>query len=946
MNTETQAPKPTIPLKFTLNGKPVETLITPGQFLLDVVRLQFGLTAAKHGCDIGICGACTLIVNGKAVKACIYAAEKAQGAEVWTLEGLSDEQYLDPLQDAWLRHGASQCGYSTPGMIMAAKALLLKNPDPTREDIIKALSGNLCRCTGYQQIVDAVLEAAEMIRKGIQKVPLKEETSSAVIGKGAYSKDTLDKVTGHCKFTDDVDWKDALWAQVARSTQPHALLGEIDTSKAKEYPGVVAVFTHADIPGSKRYGKAIRDQSVLAFRKVRHIGEPVALIVAETREAAAEAAKLVRIEYTPLPHVFDCEEALRPEAPVIHDEPEAIQDFVHEQWLNPRQTGTFPPNVLYYFPIRKGNIEEGFAQSDLIVERTYRTPWIEHACMEYEAAIAIPDADGGIRVSAPTQNVFLDRREICDVLGIPKEKVRIIQLPMGAAYGKREDMFGQLQVSLAAWLLKKPVKMVYTREETFAWTTKRYPMAMKYKTGVTKEGKILAFEATLLVEKGAYASWGPSGLRKSVVHAAGPYEIPNIKVDGYSIYTNNIPTGPMRGFGATEVAFAHETHIDNIARELGMDPVEFRKKNLIPSGGKTATGQILNVACTPQDTLEAAIKKLEELPPLPPPAQPHIKRGRGLATMMYGIGYGHGIPDIGSAVCELMGDGTLMVKTSAVDYGQGLLTAFSQIAAQTAGVPFNHVQIITGDTQETPDSGSSVATRQTHVSGNAVRIAAEKLKIAILEQAGKIVGLPAEELSIKDGYISKGERNLLTLRELAKKLASEGIFLKKQGRFKAKTTALDISCGQGDAYWPYAFGTQIVELDVDTQTGKVALQRIIAAHNVGKVLNPNNVLGQIYGGISQGIGMALMEEFKFEEGKPASLNFDTYRIPRTLHMPPMEAVIMEIPEVTGPYGAIGIGEPSTVPTAPAIINAIAQATGKEFNSLPVTKETILKAISE
>jgi len=945
MTKEIQPSQTPITLRFRLNGKPVETLIKPGDFLLEVIRTHFGLTAAKHGCDIGLCGACTMIINGKSVKTCIYAAEKAQNAEVWTLEGLSDKDFLDPLQDAWLRHGASQCGYSTPGMIMAAKALLLKNPNPSREEVIQSLSGNLCRCTGYQQIVDAVLEAARIMREGIQKVPIKEELSSVVLGKSSFSKDTLDKVTGHCKFTDDHPWEGALWAQVARSPQAHAWIENIDISEARKLPGVVAVYTHEDIPGSKLYGKAIRDQSVLAFRKVRHIGEPVALIVAQTRETACQAAQLVKVDYTPLPAVFDCEEALKPDSPVIHDEPEAFQDFVHEQWMNPRKSGGFPLNVLYYFPIRKGNLEEGFNQSDLIVERTYRTPWIEHACMEYEAAIAIPDTEDGIRVSAPTQNVFLDRREIADVLGIPKEKVRVIQLPMGAAYGKREDMFGQLQVSLAAWLLKKPVKMVYTREETFAWTTKRYPMTMKYKTGVTKEGKILAFEATLLVEKGAYASWGPSGLRKSTVHAAGPYEIPHVKIDGYSIYTNNVPAGPMRGFGATEVGFAHEAHMDNIARELGMDPVEFRKKNLIPAGGKTVTGQILNVACTPEDTLNAALKKLQELPPLPEPDKPFIKRGRGLATMMYGIGYGHGIPDIGSAVCELLPDGSLLVKTSAVDYGQGLLTAFSQIAAETTGVPLSHVQIITGDTQETPDSGSSVATRQTYVSGNAVRIAAAKLQEAILGHAAKLAELPVGELRLSDGKITHGKKILFTLKELAKKAASEGIFLKKQGRFKAKTTPLDTASGQGDAYWPYAFGTQIVELDLDTQTGKVTLQRIIAAHNVGKALNPNNVLGQIYGGIVQGIGMALMEEFQFDEGKPISLNFDSYKIPRTTQVPPIEAVVMEIPEATGPYGAVGIGEPSTVPTAPAITNALAQATGLEFNSVPVTPDTILKTIS-
>ena len=926
-------------IQFILNGQKVQITTAPSRPLLDVLRKEFGLTAAKHGCDIGSCGACTVIIDNQAVKSCIYPVRKAQDTHIQTLEDISGIDYLHPLQDAWLRHGASQCGYSTPGMIMAAKALLDKNPAPNREDIKSALSQNICRCTGYLQIVDAVEDAAVLLKQQGPQIPLVADIHSDVIGQSSYSKDNLDKVTGRCKYTADYPYADCLIARVFRSPHAHARIISIDTTTASQVPGVLKVFTHEDIPGSKRYGKAIRDQSVLAFDKVRCIGDPVALVIAETDSAAMEALGKIDVRYEVLPAVFNVSDAMQPEAPVIHDEPEAIIDFVHEQWINPRKTGQFHPNVLYYFPIRKGSTEDGFAQADIIIERTYQTPWIEHACLESEVAVALPEADGSICIHAPTQNVYLDRREIADVLNLPKEKVRVQQLPMGAAYGKREDMFGQILVALACYHLRRPVKLIYSREETFACTTKRYPMTMHYKTGVTHAGKILAFEATLLVEKGAYASWGPSGLRKSTVHAAGPYDIPHVKIDGYSIYTNNIPAGPMRGFGATEVGFAHEVHMDEIARELKMDPVEFRRKNLIQSGGKTVTGQVLNVQCTPEDTLNAALQKYRELAPLPESNQPGIRKGFGLATMMYGIGYGHGIPDIGSAIVELQKDGTILIRTSAVDYGQGLLTAFSQIVADVVGVPLNHVIIITGDTQETPDSGSTVATRQTHVTGNAVKTAAEKLKTAILELAAKEWNCPADSVSLKDGKLHSPDKEI-PLRTMAKAWAMNGIYLKKQGRFLNRTKGLDQNNGQGDAYWPYAFGTQIAEVYVDTRTGKVTLGRIIAAHNVGKALNPNNVLGQIYGGIAMGIGMALLEEFKFDEGKPLSLNFNSYTVPRIPHIPPIETVVMEIPEPTGPWGAIGIGEPSTVPTAPAIVNAIANAIGISFYKVPVTPENI------
>ncbi|MCX7918913.1 MAG: molybdopterin-dependent oxidoreductase [bacterium] len=924
-----------IPITLVVNNTEVKLDILPNTSLLDILRNELGLTGAKKGCGIGLCGTCTVIMDGKAVRACVVSAEQANGKEVVTIEGLGTEEKLDPIQEALIRHHAVQCGYCTPGMIMTIKSFLAENPSPTSEQIKQALSGNLCRCTGYKQIIDAVIDVVSNT-----KYRVNIDRSSYILGESVPRVDIVDKVTGKTKYTADITLDKMLYAKVYRSPHSSARIVKIDSAAAKKINGVIAVITAADIPGSKFYGKAVQDQPVLAVDRVRYFGEPIALVIAESEPIAESALQKISVEYDPLPAVYHPLDAMKPDAPKIHTEQIYQSLAPHSDAVNTR-------NILYHFPIRKGNIEAGFAQADTIIERTYTTPWFEHACLETESAIACYDEQGKLTVTAPSHNVYFDRREIARVLGIDKEQIRMIKSPMGASFGKREDIYGQILVALATYYTNRPVKLVFTREETFTVTTKRHPMQMRYKTGVTNDGKITAVEVEIIADTGAYASWAPNILRKAAVHAAGPYSIPNIVVDAYAVYTNNVPAGAMRGFGATQVAFAYESQMDEVAKVIGFDPVEFRRRNLLRNGDTTATGQVLRSAIDPGATLDAVVQQYAIHNRKD--ARPHHsskKYGIGLATIFYGIGYGYGIPDIGTAIIELTTDGSAVISTSAIDYGQGLATIFCQIAAAVLGLTLDKVRIITGDTELTPDSGSTVATRQTYVTGNAVKSAAEKLRGEITSFVAEKYRISQDAVTLIENSIQLEPRGKIPLSEIIQQMRAAGRPTKKQARFKPVTQRLDPITGQGEAYYPYTFGTQLAEVEVDIETGEVKVLTLLAAHNVGKAIHPGNVLGQLYGGIAMGLGMALTEEFVISEGIPKTVNFQHYRIPKSTDIPEIIPIILEAPEPTGPFGAIGIGEPAMIPTAPAILNAIANALGKRIYELPASKNKIISILKE
>lgn len=883
---------------FHLNDRTVSVAGDPSRPLIHVLRDDFGLTGAKLGCGIGQCGACTVLVNGRPTLSCRTRLSAVLGRHVQTIEGLSAEG-LTAVGQALLETGAVQCGFCTPGVVMSLTVLLERNPLPDRAAIISALDPHLCRCTGYWQMVEAV----ENVVQG--KI---WHNGNGGLGESPLKTDGEVMVTGSLRFAADMSVSNMLYGAVLWAKYPHALIKRIDTVAAEAVSGVVAVFTAEDVPGQNRYGKAVKDQPVLCDDRVRFMGDKVALVVAESEEVAWQAVKLVEVEYEPLPIVTDPEGALSEGSPLIFES----------------------GNLAAERRIARGDVEKAFTEAHHLHEAVFRTPFLEHAPLEPEAALAIFDEEGKLTVIAPTQNVFFDRAELCRILNLKRHDVRVIQAPTGGAFGKREDMVVQPLAALAAFKLKRPVRIVLSREESFRSTTKRHPMIVHRKMAADKEGRITALQVDVIADTGAYTSWAPNILRKACVHATGPYEIPNIRVIGKSVYTNNAYSGAFRGFGSTQVLYAAERHMDMAARAWGFDPVQLRRINLLKDGGQTATQRLrIDQKVTLNRCLDAVMSAMGSRLESVPESQ-KIRHGRGCSTIFYGIGYGGGIPDVSGARVVLKADGRFELRVGAVDYGQGSSTIFRQIAAQALGTDFDNVDLIAADSEWTPDSGSTVASRQTLVTGRAVQEVCEKFRRSLVESCA--------ELGLK--YVPQ---DLDALRRLYEQMKADDRSLEAFHRHSVKTEKLDEETGQGIAYATYAWGAQAAEVEVNIETGKVKVLKLAAAHDVGKIINLEALRGQVFGAVAMGIGMALSEEYKVVKGVPQTLNFDTYRILRASDMPEITVEFIESPDSLGPYGARGIGEPALVGTAPAVVNAICDALGIETTDLPITTEVIKRA---
>ena len=601
-------------LSLTVNGVPHNLDVPGNRFLAEVLRYDLGLTGTKIGCNEAECGACTVIVNGRSVDSCIYPAFKAQNAAVLTIEGVAGEwqrcagctqetcddagaaspapvvedeiELLHPLQQAFVLHGATQCGYCTPGFIMQVKSLLDTNPDPTDEEIKHCLKDTYCRCTGYASILTAIKAAAEKMRTGHLPLPRLPETGEALeaVGQPLPRPDAIAKVTGQALYTDDYLFAGMLHGATLRSEHPHARILAIDTSAALAQPGVHVVLTYADVPGDPRHGLVEYDWPVFAGGPypARYVGDPLALVVADTLEQAQEALAHIRVEYEVLPAVTDPVAARQPDAPVLHPD---------------RPTG----NLLKHIKVRHGDVEEGFAQADVIVERTYRTPMTEHAFLEPECSVAVPagweDPRYGLHdkltIYVGSQIPYSDRHQVARCLGLPEEKVRVKGAVMGGGFGGKEDIAGQAHAALAATVTGRPVKILYTREESLRFHPKRHATLIRIKTGARRDGTLTAVEAELYGDSGAYASLGEKVMTRATTHATGPYVVGSAKIDCYAMYTNNAPCGAFRGFGVTQSAFAVESNMDILAAQLGMDPVELRRINGMTVGTTTATGQLL-----------------------------------------------------------------------------------------------------------------------------------------------------------------------------------------------------------------------------------------------------------------------------------------------------------------------------------------------------------------
>jgi CO/xanthine dehydrogenase Mo-binding subunit len=731
--------------------------------------------------------------------------------------------------------------------------------------------------------------------------------------------DVLEKTLGEAKYGADLLINDPLYLKVVRSPKPHAKILRIEIDEALRVPGVEKIFTSKDIPGKNLVGTINKDQPILASDRVRYIGDPVALVAAKTEEVAEEASKKLAVVYEDLPSITHPEEALQPNAPLIHEK----------------------GNLLLEFHVIKGNSQRGFKEAEVTIEETYTTTWVDHAYLEPDAGISYLDEEGRITVVCPTQNVHYDQKEVASVLSLPLEQVRIIQCATGGGFGGRLDITVQCLLALAVFHLKKPVKMVFSREEVFQVTSKRHPLKIRYKSGVKKDGTLTAVEVDILGDTGAYASYGSTVAIRSAVHATGPYQVPNVKVRSRMAYTNNSWSGAMRGFGVPQMAFAHESQMDLLAQALKMDPIEIRLKNSLRVGSETATGQTLMASVGIGETLRkvkewmnrSAISKNDS-------KKPFIKKGIGVGSMWYGIG-NTGIANPSTAQMEIDLNGEIRLLTGVADIGQGSDTVLLQIASEAIGVPLKEIRLIRADTAVTTDAGATSASRQTYISGNAILNAVKNLKEEAIKEASRILGVDGKDLYFEDGEIKQKSNPSasISIKEVAKKC---GRILRGEGNFDPETTRLDPETGQGAPYGTYAFATHLAEVEVDTETGKVKVNRVIASHDVGKAIHPKNVIGQIMGGVAMGTGFALMEEFVSGE----TTSFVNYLIPTSKDVPEVIPILVEEEEPTGPFGAKGVGEPALIPSAPAILNAIADAIGQRIYHLPANLERVLEAVQK
>ncbi|HBY99616.1 MAG TPA: aldehyde oxidoreductase [Chloroflexi bacterium] len=915
-------------LEFVVNGQPVKVEVCDNEYLAEVLRYRLGLTGTKIGCNEAECGTCTVRVNGLPVDSCVYPALKAQGTRVETIEGLAQGGRLHPLQQAFLEGGAVQCGFCIPGLIMTSKALLENNPDPTEHDIKVALKDTYCRCAGYSFISTAIQKAGAALRgEAVDFAPDLPQVKDGhrLVGKPLVRPDGLGKVTGEAKYTDDYSFPGMLHARTLRAASPHALIKSIDTSAAKTLPGVHAVLTVEDIPGKKNHGLVIPDWPVLADGKVRYIGDPVAIVAADTREIATEALKRIAVEYEPLPVVGDPVSARQPEAPAV------------------QESG----NLLKHIKVRKGDVEAGFAEADVIVEQTYHTATVEHAFLEPECAIGRVLENGRIEVYVGSQIPYQDRAQVAACLGMPQEQVRIRGMMTGGGFGGKEDIAAQVHVALLAQVTGRPVKMLYDRHESLLFHPKRHATVIRVKMGAKQDGTLVAVDTELYGDTGAYASLGEKVMTRATTHSAGPYEVGHMKADCYAMYTNNPPAGAFRGFGVTQSAFAVESTMDQLAEALGMDPLALRQKNALRVGSVTNTGQELRESVGLLECLakvEAEIRNVANgRNPYEPDRIPETNKVRawGVAAAYKNTGLGGGAPDKSAAEVEVFPDGTAEVRTSAAEIGQGLVGVLAIVVAEELGLPYEHVRVLLMDTDLTPDGGPTTASRQTYVTGNAARLAARAMREAMAATLAEAYDVPPQDIRFVEG-LAQVNGHRVPVGTVVELMKNEGREPRGLCEYWAPQTQ-PLGTG-GDMHFAFSFGVQAAEVEVDLDTGEVHVVQVISAQDIGRAIHLVGLQGQIEGGIMMGLGNALTEEFIVEEGVPFTDSLARYKIPSIKYMPRLTSFIVEHESADGPYGAKGVGELASIPTTPAVTNAIYNACGVRVYSLPVDQDKILLAL--
>ncbi len=903
-------------ISFTLNGAAVCCDASPAVRLSEVLRGPLGQTGTKSGCDAGDCGACTVLIDGEAACACLVPAAQAEGTCVTTVEGLKASAKGARLQQAFLARGAAQCGICTPGMLVAAVALLEREAKPTRALIKDALGGVLCRCTGYGKIIEAVEDAA----RGSIHAEAMPEPGHAV-GARIARLDGEAKVAGTEAYGADSIPPDVLWVRAIRAAHHRAgfRFGDIEGFIAT-HPGIVRVLTAKDIPGRNIFGviPPFADQPVFAENETRFRGEAIAAVVGERQAIDGLDLSTFPVTWEERSPVLTIAAALDPAAPQLQEKR--------------------PGNILVRGHVETGDVQAALASGAVTVEGSFETAFVEHAYIEPEAGWARRVGDR-IEITASTQAPYMDRDDTAAIMGLAPEAIRIIPSACGGGFGSKLDLSLQPYVALAAWVTGRPAAMVYTRPESLQSTTKRHPAIMRSRMAATRDGKLLAMDFEGDFNTGAYSSWGPTVANRVPVHASGPYVVPNYRANTRAVLTHCVPSGAFRGFGVPQTVVAQEQMLDMLAERLGLDALDFRIRNALTDTTPTVTGQVMGDGVGIRDCFEALKPQWTQLRRAAEAfnaTSERFKRGVGVAGMFYGCG-NTSLPNPSTIRFGLKPDGRLSLHQGAVDIGQGSNTVIAQIAADALGLALSLIDLVSPDTDLTPDCGKTSASRQTFVTGTAAERAGRALRQQLLRLAnageGATLSLDSGTLVVRDDTVIRS----MNLADLPRD--AFGYVQCAEATFDPPTSPLDAN-GQGVPYAVYGYGAHLAEVEVDTRLGRVHVLGIVAAHDVGRAINPILVEGQIEGGVAQGIGMALMEEFTPGRGE----NLHDYLIPTIGDVPPIQSILVERASSAGPFGAKGIGEQALIPTAPAILNAIHHATGARVMQIPATPERVLAAI--
>ncbi|MEN9230925.1 MAG: molybdopterin-dependent oxidoreductase [Thermostichus sp. DG02_5_bins_236] len=909
---------PSIAIWFHVNGQAYSEFILPGSSLLSLLR-GLGWVGVHRACETGDCGACTVLLEGEAIHSCLYPAARLHGQRITTIEGLAKDGAWDPMQASFLEGQGFQCGFCTAGMILSARQLWEKGI-PSEAQLRDQLRGNLCRCTGYQAILESIQGRPAQL----------PESDWESVGRNIPKQDGPVIVSGQAAYTGDFTPAGLLHLRVLRSPYAHARIRSLDAEAALALPGVVAVLTHKDVP-RRVYSTAGHAEPVpdpldrfVLDEKVRFVGDAVAAVVAESVAIAEQACQRIRVDYEILPHVLDPLAAMQEGSPCIHDEPEAQQIYDASR------------NLAGYVCLQNGDPAQGFAEADLILENTYHLPAVQHSHLEPHVSTSWLEADGSLVVRSSTQVPFHCQRVLSEIFAIPRHRIRVIKGKIGGGFGNKQEILTEPLCVLATLKTGRPVQWELTRSEEFTATNSRHAMQIRIKTGVKADGSLVAQEITAYGNAGAYGNHSQTVVFLAGYVPLGLYRCPHKQFEGFAVYTNSMPGGAFRGYGATQGTFAMESQLDEIAHRLGLDPIELRLKNLIRPGDTLTLGYREQQEADLKDShfnligsygLEECFQKIQAAfaTPLPPP-QGSRRYGRGIAVSMQGSGLSK--IHIAGVKLTLLPSGRILIRSGAVDVGTGSDTTLRQIVAQVLGIPIEQIDLIAADTGQTPFDAGSYASATLFISGQASQRAAQALRDKLVQAAALKLQTDPQQVQFAGGIFSSTQGSL-TLAELAKQTLDP---LEVELHHAADESSL-------------TFAVAGAEVAVDLETGQIELLRSVQAIDLGTAINPRICYGQVTGGTAMGIGYALSEELiQNEQGQILNPGFRYYRIPTAKEVPPMEVHLIQQPDPYGPFGAKGVGEITTNCTAPAIANAVFQATGIRFRQLPLTPERVWSAL--